>query len=144
MGFEHSTPVKVRYVETDQMGVVHHSNYLHWFEIGRTEWLREVGVSYRKVEEQGLLLPVLETQLTYAKPAYYEDMVQVKTSLAEYTGIRVTFAYSIVRDGETLASGITRHCFTDRSLKPVRPKKVWPEFHQLIQQAFERSEGKHV
>lgn len=141
MVFEHSTPIRVRYVETDQMGIVHHSIYLHWFEVGRTEWLRAAGFSYRKVEEQGLLLPVLETKLTYTKPAFYEDVVQVKTRLDEYNGIRVTFAYTVVRGEERLVTGVTRHCFTNQALHPVRPKKVWPEFHRILTEVFAKSEG---
>lgn len=126
------TTVRVRYYETDRMGIVHHSNYIRWFEIGRTDWLRKMGASYRKVEEAGFYLPVLEVTCQYKKSALYDDELVIKTELAQYNGIRLTFRYDVYRQDELLVSGTTTHCWTTNQLKPVNLKKAWPEMHDII------------
>lgn len=114
------------------MGIVHHSNYIRWFEIGRTDWLRKMGASYRKVEEAGFYLPVLEVTCQYKKSALYDDELVIKTELAQYNGIRLTFRYDVYRQDELLVSGTTTHCWTTNQLKPVNLKKAWPEMHDII------------
>lgn len=131
---EYSTEIRVRYQETDQMGVVHHGNYLTWFEVGRTEMLRQFGGGYRAVEEQGLLLPVTSVTVNYHKPALYDDLVSIQTELLEYTGIRLVFGYRVTRDQDVLVTGQTQHCLTNKELKPLRLKKHSIELHhQLLQ-----------
>ncbi|HEY3755162.1 MAG TPA: thioesterase family protein [Opitutaceae bacterium] len=113
--------VTVRYAETDMMGVVYHANYLPWFEIGRTQLLKELGVSYRKLEEEGYRLPVLEISAKYFRPATYDDTLEVTTLLEEKPLLRIRLRYEVRRDGELLATGASVHAFLDREHRPTRP-----------------------
>ncbi len=90
--------LRVRYVETDQMGVAHHSNYFAWFEVGRTDFIRELGTSYRQLESEGLLLAIAEAQVRYHQPARYDDLLRVETRLERVQSRSVTFAYEIFRE----------------------------------------------
>ncbi len=113
--------VTVRYAETDMMGIVYHANYLPWFEVGRTTLLKEIGVPYRKLEEEGFRLPVLEVAAKYLRPALYDDTLEVVTTLAERPLLRIRLEYEVQRAGELLATGASVHAFVDREGKPVRP-----------------------
>lgn len=115
------TQVTVRYAETDMMGVVYHGNYLPWFEIGRTTLLREQGLPYRQLEEDGFRLPVLEVAVKYLRPAIYDDTVTIVTTLRERPLLRIRLEYEVYRGEELLATGSTVHAFIDRSGRPVRP-----------------------
>lgn len=127
--------IRVRYRETDQMGVAWHGNYVEWFEVARTDWLREQGLSYRELEEQGVLLPVLRVGCTYHHAAKYDDELAITTSMVQYTGLRVHFVYVVTRgDGLRIADGETEHVFTDKSLKPLRMERHRPDVHQLLVQ----------
>ena len=113
--------VTVRYAETDMMGVVYHGSFLPWFEIGRTTLLKEMGLPYRKLEEQGYRLPVLEVTAKYFRPALYDDLLTIVTTLAEKPVLRIRLDYEVKRGDELLATGHTVHAFIDREGKPVRP-----------------------
>ena len=113
--------VTVRYAETDMMGVVYHGNYLPWFEIGRTTLLKEVGVPYRELEAAGYRLPVLEVTAKYFRPAVYDDVITVVTTLREKPLLRIRLDYEVRRGDELLATGHTVHAFIDLQGKPVRP-----------------------
>jgi acyl-CoA thioester hydrolase len=117
-----STTVRVRYAETDQMGVAWHGEYLAWFEVGRTDLLRGCGCSYRELEAQGLRLPVIEVQARYLRPARYDDVLEIRTRVTELRKVRVTFDYEVRRDGEEgpLATGSTSHAALDREGRPCR------------------------
>ena len=114
--------VRVRYAETDQMGVVYYANYLVWFEVGRTDLLRNAGWSYREMETDGYALPVIEAHCTYRAPAKYDDDLEVRTTGAIVSPVRVAFTYEIVRpaDHATLATGTTVHAALDRAGRPCR------------------------
>jgi acyl-CoA thioester hydrolase len=114
--------VRVRYAETDQMGVVYYANYLVWFEVGRTEWLRETGGSYRAMEDDGLALPVIEAHCEYRQPARYDDELEIRTAGRLVSPARLAFDYEIVRraDAVTVAVGHTVHATVDRAGRPVR------------------------
>jgi acyl-CoA thioester hydrolase len=117
----------VRYAETDKMGVVYYANYLVWFEVGRTDLLREAGWSYRDMETDGYALPVIEAHCTYRAPAKYDDDLEVRTTGAMLSPVRVEFTYEIVRpaDNATLVSGTTVHATLDRAGRPCRlPDRV--------------------
>lgn len=129
--------IRVRYYETDKMGVVHHSNYIRWFEIGRTELLRSLGSTYKEVEEAGLMLPVISLECAYLKPAHYDDLVEIKTKVSQYTGVKIAFSYQLTRGEELLATGLTTHCWTDQELKPIPLKKKWPELDRLLKACVE-------
>src|SRR5215213_3020177 len=113
--------VTVRYAETDMMGVVYHGSYLPWFEIGRTNLLKEMGLPYRKLEEAGYRLPVLEVSAKYFRPAVYDDTLTIVTTLREKPLLRIHLEYEVRRGEELLATGFTMHAFIDREGKPVRP-----------------------
>lgn len=125
--------VVVRYAETDMMGVVYHGSYLPWFEIGRTTLLREHGLPYRQLEQQGYFLPVLEVQVKYHRPALYDDVLTISTTLAEKPSLRIRLSYQVLRGDVLLATGQTLHAFIDRQGKPVRPPA---EFSSKMDQLF--------
>jgi len=111
--------LRVRYAETDRMGVVHHANYLIWFEAGRTDYLRERGTSYREMEEKGVFLPVSESYCRLISPAYYEDLITIETWVDSVKSRQVVFAYRALRDGKVLARGKTVHICTDGDSRPM-------------------------
>ena len=122
-----SSTVRVRYAETDKMGVVYYANYLVWFEVGRTDWLRETDWSYRAMEDEGHVLPVIEAHCAYRQSARYDDELDVRTTASAVSAVRVRFDYDIVRraDGAAIASGHTVHATIDRQGRPVRmPARV--------------------
>jgi acyl-CoA thioester hydrolase len=119
------TRVRVRYAETDGMGVVYYANYFVWFEIGRTEWLRDTGLSYREMESDGLQLPVIEAHCEYRRPAKYDDDLEVRTRATLLTPVRIRFDYEIVRGDEALVTGHTIHAALDQRRRPCRlPARV--------------------
>lgn len=123
----HRAFVRVRYAETDRMGVVYYSNYLVWFEVGRTEWLRQTGWSYREMETDGVSLPVIEAHCAYRQPARYDDEIEIVTRATLLTPIRIRFDYDIVRrrDQALAAVGYTVHAALDSNGRPCRlPDRV--------------------
>jgi acyl-CoA thioester hydrolase len=113
--FKNVTSYRVIYGDTDQMGVVYYGNYLRFFEAGRNEFIRAKGLRYRDFEESfGLMLPVVDAQVSYRAPARYDDLLTVETSLAEVRRASARFAYRIVREGEVVATGHTVHACVDR------------------------------
>jgi acyl-CoA thioester hydrolase len=144
--------LRVRYQETDQMGVVYHANYLNWFEIGRTEWIRARGMTYQELEKRGLLLPLTDAEIKFKLPARYDDQLTIYTKMIEYSSVRVKFASEIRRQikevaadadetnveqpiepyGELLVSGETRHVWVNRSWKAVRIDREAPDLFKLM------------
>jgi acyl-CoA thioester hydrolase len=121
--------IRVRYAETDQMGVVYHSNYLVWMEVGRIELCRSRGIAYREMEADGVLLVVVEANCRYLAPARYDDEVVVHTTIEEANTRMVRFGYQIRCEGRTLATGFTRHVFLDRSMRAAR---LPPKYYSLF------------
>jgi acyl-CoA thioester hydrolase len=119
-GEPHETSLRVRYVETDAQGIVHHSRYLAWFEVGRTEWLRARGLSYRALEDQGFRLAIVDVKVRYRAPARYDDLVTVRTALVERTHVTLRFRYEVARDGTQLCDGETRLACVDPRGRPQR------------------------
>lgn len=119
--------IRVRYAETDMMGVVYHGNYLPWFEVGRTQLLREHGLVYRDLEAQGYLLPVIEVGVKYLRPALYDDDLTVITTLAEKPLLRIRLDYEVKRGDELLVTGFTVHSFINKKGEPVRPPRAFAE-----------------
>jgi acyl-CoA thioester hydrolase len=114
--------VRVRYAETDQMGVVYYANYFVWFEVGRTDLLRDAGWSYREMELEGIALPVIEAHCEYRQSARYDDELEIRTTGSQLSPVRVAFEYEVVRpsDAATIATGRTIHAALDRDGKPCR------------------------
>ena len=121
--------VVVRYAETDKMGIVYHANYLIYFEIGRTEFITNCGMSYSHMEEIGIMLPVLESSCKYLQGAKYNEELTIKTWIEELSPVKVKFNYSIIRemDGKELVKGNTLHTFVDNNFKIINLKKKYPE-----------------
>lgn len=117
-----TSTIRVRYAETDQMGVAYHGHYFAWFEVGRTDLLRNHGLTYRELEKEGLRLPVVETHARFLRPALYDDVLEIRTELAELTGARVGFAYEVHREGDDapIATGATSHAAVGREGRPRR------------------------
>lgn len=126
------TRVRVRYAETDQMGVVYHANYLVWMEVGRVEYCRARGLRYREMEaNDGVLLAVAEANCRFQTPARYDDEVIIRTWVEQAHPRMVKFGYEMaaLEDGRKLAAGYTKHIFCGRDLRPARlPAKYWKEF----------------
>ena len=112
--------IRVRYAETDQMGVAYHANYFVWFEVGRTDWLRTFGVTYRDLEAEGFLLPVIEAHCEYRASARYDDDLRITSTARLVSAVRVAFDYEITGPSATIATGHTVHATLDRQGRPVR------------------------
>ena len=125
---------RVQYYETDQMGIVHHSNYIRWFEEARIDWMRHCGISYREMEKQGIIVPVLGVEATYRQMVHFDDLVDIKVTAAKYNGIILEFCYEIYhqKDGKLCTTGKSRHCFLNKEAKPVSLKKENAVLHQKI------------
>lgn len=132
----HRTTLRVRYAETDQMGVVHHAAYFAWLEVGRTEYLRARGIPYAALEEAGIRMPVLRASAEYLLPARYDDEVEIEAELSGATPVRFAFDYSLrrVADGALLCRGRTEHVATDLS---GRPRRVPKDLFVLIGEGLE-------
>lgn len=119
----HQFTTRVRYAETDQMGVVYHGNYAVYFEMGRVEWLRNLGISYKKMEETGIMLPVVSLTMNYKKPARYDDLLTVTTRFKSQTSVKIEFDYEIHNEkGELLTTGHSVLVFVDmKTGKPTLP-----------------------
>lgn len=146
------TSFRVRYQESDQMGVVYHANYLNWFEIGRTEMIRELGFTYRGMEEEGVLLPVVDLDIKYRQPARYDDLVTVFTRMTAFSPLRIHYEYEVrllseqeqngLRlneesgqadlPGVLLSNGSTRHVWLNQEWKPARLDKCAPKLYHAL------------
>lgn len=121
LSFEHK--LRVEYHHTDQMGIVHHSNYIKFFEAARTEWLRAAGLTYAEMERRGVMMPIVDVQIKYRQPAYYDEMLSITTSVRELPMARMTFYYEVRgEDGRDVASGMTTLGFIDS--KTRRPQRA--------------------
>lgn len=127
-----------RYGETDQMGIIHHSNYPKWFEAGRTDFFRKTGRNYSKIEAEGILLPLTELKCSFKSPARYEDEIIIKTKPVKFSCVRLVFQYEVFnKNGMILvATGETSHAWTDKSLKPLNIEKKMPELFVLLSEAI--------
>ncbi len=110
--------IRVRYAETDRMGLLHHANYLVYFEQARTELLRDAGYTYRDLEDKGFLLVLTKIEVRYKRPAYYDDMLTIVTSVERTTGVRIDHRYEVRREGELIAEGNTTLACIDREGRP--------------------------
>lgn len=124
---EHEIEIRVRYSETDAMGVLHHANYLPYFEMGRTELLRTSGGSYREMEERGRFLVVTKIAVQYRAPARYDDVLRLTTRLARASFAKLEHTYELRRDGQLLTTGETTLACVDRDGKVQRMSELFPE-----------------
>jgi len=129
--------IKVRYAETDQMGVVYHANYLVWMELGRTKLIEELGFSYAKMEEEGIISPVIDIQASYKKPCRYGEKATIHTWIDFYDGLRVTYGYEIyTQSGDLSVTGFSKHvCVKRDNFRPISIKKYFPDWHEAYEKA---------
>lgn len=122
INFKNTTNLRVRYAETDQMGYVYYGNYAQYFEVGRVEAMRAVGISYKDLENQGFMLPVMDLNIKYHSPALYDDELQIETTIVSLNGVRLLFEYVIFSKNKKLCSGSTTLVFVNKStMRPVSP-----------------------
>jgi acyl-CoA thioester hydrolase len=123
INFSKETQIRVRYGETDQMGYCYYGNYAQYFEVGRVEALRAVGLSYKELEEQGIMLPVSEFNVKYLSPAFYDDLLTIKTTITKIKGARIIFEYEIQNDKkQKVAFAFTTLVFVSKeTMRPVSP-----------------------
>lgn len=128
------TKLQVRYCETDRMGVVHHSRYFPWFEVGRTEFFKATGLSYDEIERRGVLLPLVDCYCKFIHGARYGDEVWIEVHLDRVGAAKCHFTYRVLRvsDALLLAEGYTTHGFTTPEFKPLNLKKSYPEIYTLL------------
>ncbi|MFC4557235.1 acyl-CoA thioesterase [Virgibacillus kekensis] len=126
-----STPIEVRYQETDQMGVVYHANYLVWFEIGRTKFIENLGLRYAEMEEHNVVSPVVDAQVSFKKPIRYGEGATVEAWVESYDGLRTVYGYSILNQhGEIAVSGTTKHVIVNKeTFRPLSLRRTFPEWH---------------
>lgn len=133
------TELTVRYAETDRMGIVHHSRYFPWFEVARTDWIKQSGLSYSQLEAMGIWFPLCESGAKYKKGLQYEDVCVVRARMVSMGAARCRFEYEVYKkpDMELMATGFTEHGFTDPSLKPFNLKKRYPDIWERLHQMME-------
>lgn len=130
---------KVQYYETDQMQVVHHSNYIRWFEEARTDFLEKSGFSYAWMEEQGIIIPVLSVFAEYKQMVHYGEEVFILPVVESFNGVKLTLRYEVrnAANGELTTVGTSGHCFLDRNYRPLRLKKEFPQVYQMFMDCLE-------
>jgi len=133
--YVNETEIVVRYVETDKMNIVHHSNYLIYFEVGRTEFITKCGMSYSDMEKEGIMIPLMESNCKYIQGARYEDKLIIKTWIEELSPVKVIFNYLVVReiDQIEIAKGATKHAFVNNDFKIINLKKRNPDILKKLQ-----------
>jgi acyl-CoA thioester hydrolase len=133
--FVHSSHLRIRYSETDQMGYCYYGNYAQFFEIGRVETLRAIGVSYKELEERGIMLPVVEFNVKYIKPALYDDLIEIRTYLKKVPGVKIEFDYEIFNEQQKLLTkGYTSLVFiSSETMKPIQaPKELIEKIESFV------------
>lgn len=133
---ETKTDIRVRYADTDKMGVVYHSNYAVYFEVGRTEMFREIGMTYDEMEKNNVMLPLVDLHINYKRPARYDDLITVTTTVKELPGVKIRFDYQIHNEkGELLVDGYTTLAFIDMTRN--RPMKMPDAIRAKVAPYFE-------
>lgn len=136
--------ITVRYAETDCMGVVHHAVYPIWFEIARTDYIKNVGMSYSDMEKNGVMLPVTGISCRYHLPAKYDDTLVIKATVSRFTPARIEFYYTVTRKGEQqiLCEGTSSHGFVDaQTFRPLNFKKAMPELYEKMDKEYRADIG---
>ena len=124
---------KVQYYETDMMGITHHSNYIRWMEEARGRFLDEIGWNYKKFEDEGIVSPVISLSVDYKHPTRYEDEVFIKVRVIEFKGVKLKVGYTMKNaEGTVVCEAESSHCFVDKASVPVRMKKLYPAFCELL------------
>lgn len=128
------TKITVRYAETDQMGIVHHSVYPIWYEAARTEAVKKIGMTYSSLEKNGVMMPLVELNCKYNMPAEYENVLTITVEIAKLTPARIVFNYQVFKHGieKPINTGSTIHAWVGKDLRPINLKKQYPEVFEKI------------
>lgn len=134
-GYEH----QAQYYETDQMGIIHHSNYIRWFESARIWYMNEIGVDYAEMEKAGIVSPVLEVNCVYKSMVHFGDIVEIIPKVEKYNGVKLELSYRILdkETGELRTCGSSWHCFLNREGRPISLKKESPVYDTAFRRAME-------
>lgn len=126
--------IRVRYSEVGRQGLAHHAHYLDWFDIGLEEIIKQCGLSYKEVEDLGYFLAPISDMCRYFHPAYYNDTLTVRVSVADMSSVKIKFSYEILREKDTrlIATGQTDHVFVDKNFKPHSIKRIVPRLYQML------------
>lgn len=133
---------KTQYYETDQMGIIHHSNYIRWFEEARTAFMEENGYSYARLEAENVISPVLTAECEYRKMVHYGDTVKIEVIVEKFNGIKLVVGYRVfdLKTGELCTTGRTSHCFLNAAGRPISLKKEKEEFYRMFASALEKED----
>lgn len=130
--YKHTITTRVRYQETDKMAIVYHANYIIYFDMGRTEFMRSLGYEYDRIEGEGVWLPIIEVGCQYKSPAHYDEEITITTYIEEITRVKIRFKYEVKRGEELLVEGFTVQAFTTDKLKPIALNRANPELYNLL------------
>lgn len=123
---------KINYYETDKMAIVHHSNYIRFFEEARLDMMDQFDLNYRKMEDMGIIIPVMSVDCKYIVPLCFDDEVKIHTKIIKFDGIKMEIAYEIYRDDVLCTTGHSGHCFLDKDMKPFRMKRLYPDLYNKL------------
>jgi len=137
--FMYTSKIVVRYAETDQMGIAHHSNYPVWFEVARTDFIKASGISYSDVEKAGIITPLTGLTVRYKQAAFYEDELSIHIKLTRLTPVRLGFSYEVIRENPRvlIATGTTSHGMVSKDLVPVNVKKEHPKIYRMFEECMD-------
>ncbi len=132
---------KINYYETDRMGVVHHSNYIRFLEEARSRWMEELNIPMEKLENEGFTIPTLEVDCKYKHHVTSGDIIVIEPYISEFNGIRMTVNYNVTnqKTGDIVIDAFTKHCFTDRTLRPINIKKKNIEIYNIFESLYEEN-----
>lgn len=118
-----------QYYETDQMGIIHHSNYIRWMEEARLDFMSQCGVPYKELEDMGIIIPVLSVSCQYRSMVHFDDCVEIRVKVVRYSGVKMEleYAFTNTKTGELTTTGTSAHCFLNREYRPMSLKKQFPE-----------------
>lgn len=135
---------KVKYYETDKMGITHHSNYIRWMEEARVDFLEKIGFGYDKLEQEGIASPVIAIDCEYKESSTFNDDIEIDVFLDDYTGVRLTIRYEMrkVNTKNIVFKGKSKHCFIDVSGKPIKINRVNPKFDKVIMEMLDQNTSK--
>lgn len=134
---------KVQYYETDQMKIVHHSNYIRWFEEARIDYMEQLGMPYDEMEERQIISPVLSVEAEYIRMVHFGDTVSIVAKVKEYNGIKLAMGYEVIDEKTKMVHcrGLTRHCFLNDKGRPVSLKREHPDYHEKFMDAWEHDKN---
>ena len=137
--FMYTSKIVVRYAETDQMGIAHHSNYPVWFEVARTDFIKASGISYSDVEKAGIITPLTGLTVRYKQASFYEDELSIHIKLTRLTPVRLEFSYEVIRENPRvlIATGTTSHGMVSKDLVPVNVKKEHPKIYRMFEECMD-------